>query len=133
MVQRKWEAEALRVVIATSVFNGQGITPKPLNWVLLCVVLGDPERFEFLGKEQITKSCRVGGEAITVADFSSLLSATDLIDLVVGVVAAVSVAGGMAVHMASSSTVAVATASFAAVVGGPTATAATAAIGMATL
>jgi hypothetical protein len=43
--------EALGIVIATSIFNGQGIAPEPLDWVLLCVVLGDPERFEFLRKK----------------------------------------------------------------------------------
>jgi hypothetical protein len=43
--------EALRVIITTSIFDGQGIAPEPLNWVLLHVILGDPERFEFLGKK----------------------------------------------------------------------------------
>jgi hypothetical protein len=120
------EVEALRVIVATSVFNGQVIAPEPLNWVLLRVVLGDPERFEFFGEEQITKSCRVGREAITVTDFSGLLGATDLIDPVAGVVAAVSVAGGVAVRVSSASATAATTASFAAAMGGTTATAATA-------
>jgi hypothetical protein len=74
LIQTEGEVEALRVIVATSVFNGKGIAPESLNWVLLRVILGDPERFEFFRKEQITKSCRVGGEAITVADFCSLLA-----------------------------------------------------------
>jgi hypothetical protein len=59
---------------------------------LLRVVLGDPERFEFLREEQITKSCRVGGEAIAIADFSGLLGVADIVDAVAGIVATVSVA-----------------------------------------
>jgi hypothetical protein len=51
LVQAEREVEALRVIVATSVFNGYGVAPKPLNWVLLRVVLGDPERLEFLGEE----------------------------------------------------------------------------------
>jgi hypothetical protein len=52
---------------------------------LLCVVLGDPERFKFLREEQIEKSRRVGGEA--VACFGSLF-AMDLLDHVASIVAA---------------------------------------------
>jgi hypothetical protein len=48
---------------------------------LLHVVLGDPERFEFLGKKQIAKSCIVGVEAAAV---TSLLGAADLVDPVAG-------------------------------------------------
>jgi hypothetical protein len=131
LIQTEGEVEALRVVVATRVFNGQGITPEPLKWVLLRVVLGDPERFEFLRKEQITKSCRVGGEAVAVADFSSLLGATNLVDPVAGIIAAVSVAGGVAVRVASASAVAATASSFAAVVGGATAAAALAAAALA--
>jgi hypothetical protein len=46
LVQAEGEVEALCVVIATSVFNGYGIAPNALNWVLLRFVLGDPERLE---------------------------------------------------------------------------------------
>jgi hypothetical protein len=49
---------------------------------LFRVILGDPERLEFLGKKQIAKSCRVGGEAIAAADFGSLLGTADIVDLV---------------------------------------------------
>jgi hypothetical protein len=89
---------------------------------LLRVVLSDPERFEFLGKEKVVKSCRVGREAIAIADFICLLGAADLVDPVVGVIAAVSVAGGVAVRVASASAVSTTTDSFVVVVGGTTAT-----------
>jgi hypothetical protein len=48
LIQAKREVEALRVIIATSVFDGEGVASKPLYWILLRVVLGDPQRFEFL-------------------------------------------------------------------------------------
>jgi hypothetical protein len=54
---------------------------------LLRVILGDPERLEFLREEYITKSSRVGGESITVACFYSLF-ATNLVNPMVGIVAA---------------------------------------------
>jgi hypothetical protein len=43
LVQVEGEVETLCVIVATRVLNGQGITPKPLYWVLLRVVLVDPE------------------------------------------------------------------------------------------
>jgi hypothetical protein len=46
--QTEREVEALCVVVATSIFDGEGIASEPLDWVLLRIVLGDPERFEFL-------------------------------------------------------------------------------------
>jgi hypothetical protein len=55
LVQTKGEVEALGAVVATNVLNGQGIAPEPLNWFLLRVVLGDPERLELLGKKQSAK------------------------------------------------------------------------------
>jgi hypothetical protein len=48
LIQTEGEVEALRVVIATSVFDGEGVASEPLYWILLRVVLGDPQRFEFL-------------------------------------------------------------------------------------
>jgi hypothetical protein len=63
LIQAEGEEEALGAVIATSIFNGQGIALEPLDWVLLRVVLGDPERYEILREKQVAKSCRVGGEA----------------------------------------------------------------------
>jgi hypothetical protein len=51
------------------------------------VVLGDPERLEFLEEEQIAKSSGVGGEVVVVTCLSSLFAA-DLLNPVVGIVAA---------------------------------------------
>jgi hypothetical protein len=51
LVQTEGEVEALRVVVATSVLDGEGIAPEPLDGVLLRVVLGDPQRFEFVREE----------------------------------------------------------------------------------
>jgi hypothetical protein len=48
LIQAEGEVEGLRVIIATSVFDGEGIASEPLYWILLRVVLGDPQRFEFL-------------------------------------------------------------------------------------
>jgi hypothetical protein len=48
LIQAEGKVEALRVIIATSVFDGEGVASEPLYWILLRVVLGDPERFEFL-------------------------------------------------------------------------------------
>jgi hypothetical protein len=51
LIQAEGEVEALRVVIATSVFDGEGVAFEPMYWILLRVVLGDPQRFEFLREE----------------------------------------------------------------------------------
>jgi hypothetical protein len=48
LIYTEGEVEALRVVIATSVLDGEGVASEPLHWILLRVVLGDPWRFEFL-------------------------------------------------------------------------------------
>jgi hypothetical protein len=48
LIQAEGEVEELHVVIATSVFDGVGVASEPLYWILLRVVLGDPQRFEFL-------------------------------------------------------------------------------------
>jgi hypothetical protein len=67
LVQTEGEVEALGVVVATSVLDGEGVTPEPLDGVLLCIVLGDSQRFEFVREEQVAKSRREGGEAVVVA------------------------------------------------------------------
>jgi hypothetical protein len=67
LVQAEGKVEALIVVVATSVFDGEGITSEPLYWILLCIVLGDPQGFEFLREKQIAKPSREGGEAAVVA------------------------------------------------------------------
>jgi hypothetical protein len=51
LVQAEGEVETLGVIVAASVFNGEGVASEPLDWVLLRVVLGDPQRFEFLWEE----------------------------------------------------------------------------------
>jgi hypothetical protein len=48
LVQTEGEIEALRVVVSTSILDGEGVAPEPLHWILLRVVLGDPQRLEFL-------------------------------------------------------------------------------------
>jgi hypothetical protein len=48
LIPTEGEVEALRVVIATSVLDRKGIASEPLHWILLRVILGDPQRFEFL-------------------------------------------------------------------------------------
>jgi hypothetical protein len=67
LVQLQREVEALRVVVATSIFDGDCIASEPLDWIWLRVVLGDPQRFEFLWKKQIAKPSREGEEAVIFA------------------------------------------------------------------
>jgi hypothetical protein len=87
LVQAEGEVEALGVIVAASVLDGEGVAPEPLDGVLLRVVLGDSQRLEFLWDEEVTKSRREGGEAVVVARRGSLL-APQLLDLLAGVVAA---------------------------------------------
>jgi hypothetical protein len=56
LVQAEGEVEALGVVVATSVLDGEGVTPKPLDGVLLCVILGDPQRLELVDEKQVARS-----------------------------------------------------------------------------
>jgi hypothetical protein len=67
LVQTEGEVEALGVIVAASVLDGEGVAPEPLDRVLLRVVLGDSQRLEFLWEEEVTKSRREGGEAVVVA------------------------------------------------------------------
>jgi hypothetical protein len=46
LVQTEGEVEALRVVVATNIIDGEGIASEPSDWILLRIVLGDPQRFE---------------------------------------------------------------------------------------
>jgi hypothetical protein len=55
---------------------------------LLRIVLGDPERLEFLWKEQIAKSSREGGEAVVLACRGGFL-ASNFFNTAAGIVAAV--------------------------------------------
>jgi hypothetical protein len=56
LVQAEGEVEELGVVVAGSVLDGEGVAPEPLDGVLLRVVLGDPQRLELDGEEQVAKS-----------------------------------------------------------------------------
>jgi hypothetical protein len=73
LVQTEGEVEALGVVVATSVFDGEGVASEPLDGVLLRVVLGDSQRFEYFQEEQVAKPRREGGEAFVVAYGGGLL------------------------------------------------------------
>jgi hypothetical protein len=55
LVQAEGEVEALGVIVATSVLDGEGVAPEPLDGILLRVVLGDPQRFELVREEQVAK------------------------------------------------------------------------------
>jgi hypothetical protein len=48
LVQTKVEVEALGVVVATSVLDGEGVASEPLHWILLRIILGDSQRLELL-------------------------------------------------------------------------------------
>jgi hypothetical protein len=51
LVQVEREVDALRVIVATSVLDGEVVASEPLYWILLCIVLGDPQRLEFLWEQ----------------------------------------------------------------------------------
>jgi hypothetical protein len=48
LVQTEREVEALRIIVATSILDGEGVASEPLYWILLRIILGDPQRLEFL-------------------------------------------------------------------------------------
>jgi hypothetical protein len=73
LVQAEGEVEALGVVVAASVLDGEGISPESLDGILLRIVLGDPQRLEFVGEEQVAKSRREGGEAVALSCGGRLL------------------------------------------------------------
>jgi hypothetical protein len=85
LVQAEGEVETLRVVVATTVLDGEDVAPKPLYWVLLRVVLGDPQRLEFLWEQQIAKSSREGGEVVILA---CGFVASNFLDSATGIIAA---------------------------------------------
>jgi hypothetical protein len=51
LVRAKGEVQALGVVVAASVLDGEGVAPEPLDGVLLRIVLGDSQRFELVREE----------------------------------------------------------------------------------
>jgi hypothetical protein len=58
-----------------------------LDWILLRIVLGDPQRLEFLWEKKIAKSSREGGEAVIFAYRGGLL-ASDFFNYAASIVAA---------------------------------------------
>jgi hypothetical protein len=72
LVQAEGEVEALGVVVAASVLDGEGVAPEPLDGILLRVILGDPQRFELVREEQVAKlGVKAGKPSLSpaVADF----------------------------------------------------------------
>jgi hypothetical protein len=67
LVQAEGEVEALGVVVAASILDGEGVAPEPLDGVLLRIVLGDSQRLEFFWEKKVAKSRREGREAVVVA------------------------------------------------------------------
>jgi hypothetical protein len=86
LVQTEREVEALHVVVGTSVLDGEGVASEPLYWILLRIVLGDPQRLEFLWEQQIAKSSREGGEVIALTCRGGFL-ASNFFDSMAGIVA----------------------------------------------
>jgi hypothetical protein len=107
LVQTEGEVEALGVVVAASVLDGEGVAPEPLDGILLRIVLGDPQRFELFGEEQVAKPRGEGGEAVVIACGGRLLP-SQLFNLLAGVVAALRGSGGMAVRVVSTAATAAA-------------------------
>jgi hypothetical protein len=73
LVQAEGKVEALGVIVAASVLDGEGVAPEPLDAILLRVILGDPQRFELVVEEQVAKPWREDGEAVVVACSGELL------------------------------------------------------------
>jgi hypothetical protein len=59
-----------------------------VNWVLLCIILGNPKRLELLLEMQVAKSSGEGGEVVVVTCLRSLF-AMSLFNSVAGIVASV--------------------------------------------
>jgi hypothetical protein len=74
---------------------------------LLRVILGDPERFEFLWEKQVMKPSG-GGEAVAIACIRSLF-ASNLFNSVASIIAATCDAGDVAVRVALASVIAATT------------------------
>jgi hypothetical protein len=104
LVQAEREVEALRVLVATSILDGEGVASEPLYWVLLRIILGDPQSLEFLWEQQIAKSSREGGEAVVLACRGRFL-ASNFFDSAAGIVAAARDTGDVAVCVASASAI----------------------------
>jgi hypothetical protein len=108
LVQAEGEVEALDVVVATSVLDGEGVAPEPLDGVLLRVVLGDSQRFELVQEEQVAKPRREGGEAVVVAYGGGLLP-PQFFNLLAGIEADLGGSGDVAIRVALAAEIASAT------------------------
>jgi hypothetical protein len=53
LVQTEGEVEALGVIVAARVLDGEGVAPEPLNGILLRVVLGDPRGLNLSGRSKL--------------------------------------------------------------------------------
>jgi hypothetical protein len=62
LVQAEGELEALGVVVAASVLDGEGVAPEPLDEVLLRVVLGDPKGLNLSGRSKLRSRCEKAGK-----------------------------------------------------------------------
>jgi hypothetical protein len=87
LVQVEGKVEALRIIVTTSVFDGEGVASEPLDWILLRIILGDPQGFEFLRDKQISKPSREGGEAVIVTCRGGLF-ASYFFNFLAGIIAA---------------------------------------------
>jgi hypothetical protein len=87
LVQTEGKVEALCIIVATSVFDGEGVASKPLDWILLRVILGDPQGFQFLREQQIAKPSREGEETVVVTCGGGLF-ASNFFNSSAGIVAA---------------------------------------------
>jgi hypothetical protein len=87
LVQAEGKVEALCIIVAANIFDGEGVASEPLDWILLRIVLSYPQRVEFLLEKQIAKSSREGGEAVVVACRGGLL-ASYFFNSATGIVAA---------------------------------------------
>jgi hypothetical protein len=87
LVETKTEVETLRVVVATSIFDGESIASEPLYWILLRIILDDPQRLELLWEKQIGESSRKGGKAVIFTCRGGLV-ASNFFDSTAGIVAA---------------------------------------------
>jgi hypothetical protein len=110
LVQTEGKVEALCIIVATSIFDGEGVASEPLDWVLLCVVLSDSPRLEFLWEKKIAKLSREGGEVVIVTCRGGLL-VSYFFNSAAGIVAAACDTGDVGICVASTSAIASATGS----------------------
>jgi hypothetical protein len=87
LVLAEGEVEALGVVVAANVLDGEGVAPEPLDGILIRVLLGDSQRFELVREEQVVKPRRESGESVVVACSGGLLL-PQFFNLLAGIVAA---------------------------------------------